>query len=296
MEQSFTTIQEARQWASLFLKEHQREPGVADWLLEHHLNMSYTQLMAYGRDPFPHEKKDSFVADIYKHTETGIPVQHLIGEAEFYGRRFDVNADVLVPRPETEELVEGVLRFIEKNGLTSEYLKVVDLGTGSGAIACTLSLELEHMDVYATDISSQALGTATHNAHQLGAKVNFYQGDFLAPVAGEAIDIIVSNPPYISHAELKELSDTVVQFDPHLALFADAEGLAAYHTIVSQIKSYHLTPMLIACEIGHLQGESVKEIIETGLPGYHAEVRSDINGKPRMVFAYSKTSVKSPDY
>ncbi|MFG6114051.1 peptide chain release factor N(5)-glutamine methyltransferase [Halobacillus sp. MO56] len=293
MEQSFTTIQEARQWASLFLKEHQREPGVADWLLEHHLDMSYTQLMAYGRDSFPNEKKDAFVADIYKHTETGVPVQHLIGEAEFYGRRFAVNADVLVPRPETEELVEGVLRFIDKQGLNSEYLKVVDLGTGSGAIACTLSLELENLDVYATDISSQALETATHNAHQLGAKVKFYQGDFLAPVAGEAIDIVVSNPPYIANDELETLSDTVVQFDPHLALFAGDEGLAAYHTIVRQIKSYHLRPMLIAFEIGHRQGEAVKAIIETELPGYHAEVRSDINGNPRMVFAYSETSVKS---
>ncbi|WP_028784120.1 peptide chain release factor N(5)-glutamine methyltransferase [Thalassobacillus devorans] len=293
MEQSFTTIQEARKWASLFLKEQQREPGVADWLLEHHLNMSYTQLMAYGRDPFPHEKKTAFVADIYKHTETGIPVQHLIGEAEFYGRRFKVNGDVLIPRPETEELVEGVLRFIEKKGLNSEYLKVVDLGTGSGAIACTLSLELDHLDVYATDISSQALETTARNAHQLDAKVKFYQGDFLAPVAGEAIDIIVSNPPYISLAELKELSDTVVRFDPHLALFADDEGLAAYQTIIRQIKSYHLRPMLIAFEIGHRQGEAVKAIIETELPGYHAEVRSDINGYPRMVFAYTKASIKS---
>lgn len=291
MEQSFTTIQEARQWASLFLKEHQREPGVADWLLEHHLGMSYTQLMAYGRDPFPGDKRDAFIADIYKHIKTGVPVQHLIGEAEFYGRRFDVNVDVLVPRPETEELVEGVLQFIEQNGRASESLKIVDLGTGSGAIACTLALESKHLDVYATDISSQTLETATHNAEQLGAKVNFYKGDFLAPVGGEALDIIVSNPPYISHAELKELSDTVVQFDPHLALFADNEGLAAYDTIVSQIKNYHLNPMLIAFEIGHLQGEAVKAIIEKELPGYHAEVRSDINGKPRMVFAYSEGSV-----
>lgn len=287
MERAFTTIEEARRWASLFLKTHYREERVADWLLEHHLDMTYTGLLVHGRDPFPDDKRKPFVKDVEQHAETGIPVQHLTGWAEFYGRRFTVNADVLVPRPETEELVEGVLQLLHQTS-RSNPLKIVDLGTGSGAIACTLALEAENVEVHATDISAEALQVAGQNAKNLGAEVIFHQGDFLSPVASQEFDIIVSNPPYISYVEQEELSETVSQFDPHLALFAEDEGLAAYRTIARQIKQSASSPQLIVFEIGHQQGEAVRAIMEEELPVYQVEIRTDINGKPRMIFAIAE--------
>ncbi|MFD1020076.1 peptide chain release factor N(5)-glutamine methyltransferase [Thalassobacillus hwangdonensis] len=283
MDITFKTIQEARKWASLFLQEHDREPRVADLLLEHHLNMSYTQLLAYGRDPFPEMIKEFFVADIVRHCDTGVPVQHLIGQAAFYGRSFHVNEHVLIPRPETEELVEGVLQFALDHHLKSPV--IVDLGTGSGAIACSLSLDLPESNVYATDISEQALAIAEQNATQLGAKVTFKQGDFLAPLVDglDTVDIIVSNPPYISEEEASELSETVKNFDPSLALFADEDGLAAYRKILMQIQESAYQPALIAFEIGHTQADAISILVKQ-ITTYHPEVRKDINGKDRMIF------------
>ncbi|MGP4077172.1 peptide chain release factor N(5)-glutamine methyltransferase [Halobacillus sp. K22] len=283
MNSNFTTIQEARHWASVFLDKHKRETRVADLLLEHFLNMSFAQLLAYERDTFPESKRDVFVEGVRIHAETGMPVQHITGEANFYGRDFSVNSKVLVPRSETEELVEGILRWVAQ--FDGDKPKIVDIGTGSGIIAITLSLELTKADICASDISLEALQIASHNAQKFGADIQFVQGDFYDPFKEEPVDIVVSNPPYIAHVEKDSMDDTVVDFDPSLALFADQEGLAAYHTIVKQIKESEHYPSLIAFEIGHLQGNAVKKIIKDNLPDYTVEVRKDMNTKDRMVFA-----------
>lgn len=282
MHPTFTTIQEARRWASVFLQQHQREPRVGDLLLEHFLQLSFSQLLAYERDPFPEQQRDSFIDSVKQHAETGIPVQHLIGRAHFYGREFKVNGHVLIPRPETEELVVGVLEWLSKSSL--RLPKIVDIGTGSGVIAITLALECKEADVSAVDLSSVALKVAEENDDIYDAGVHFLQGSFLDPVDGE-VDILVSNPPYISYEEKDSMDDTVVNFDPEMALFAKDNGLSAYHSIIQQVKEKQLSPSLIAFEIGYQQGEEVKAIVEQYLPEYEAVIRQDINQKDRMVFA-----------
>ncbi|MFD2922927.1 peptide chain release factor N(5)-glutamine methyltransferase [Halobacillus naozhouensis] len=278
----FTTIGEARRWASLFLREHGREVRVADLLLEDMLNLSFSRLLAYEHDSFPETVRSSFIQAIEDHAETGVPVQHLIGKASFYGREFTVNKDVLIPRPETEELVLGTIERIQSKSQLQAPV-IADLGTGSGIIAVTLKLEHPASQLIATDLSTDALEIAKRNAEALEADVTFSQGDFLEPVKQQPIDVLVSNPPYISRAEV--LQDTVKNFDPELALFAEDDGVAAYQTIIDQIVRFELSPWLIAFEIGHEQGDAVKAIIETRLPDYRVEIKQDINRRDRMIFA-----------
>ncbi|WP_188383114.1 peptide chain release factor N(5)-glutamine methyltransferase [Ornithinibacillus halotolerans] len=274
---------EVLNWASLFLEKNNRERRVADLLLQHHLGVNRTQYFAQMREDIPREVIERFQEDIMNHVETGVPVQHLIGYEEFYGRKFFVNNHVLIPRQETEELVQRIISQTAKD----IPVTIVDVGTGSGIIATTLALEIPHATVYATDISQEALRTAERNANNLQARVTFLQGDFLAPVIAEQIqaDMVVSNPPYISEAERPELSDTVVNFDPELALFAKDNGLAAYKQIVKQLHHVMKPGGLVAFEIGYLQGEDVKQIINEEFPYVTVTVEKDMNGKDRMVFA-----------
>ena len=283
MQPVWTTIEEARRWASLFLTEHHREPRVADLLLEHVLGLSFAQLLAAEREEFPEEHREKFVEDLYAHAETGIPVQHLIGQAHFYGREFLVNQHVLIPRPETEELVVGVLDFLKEKGMQNPV--VADVGTGSGVIAITLACEHPSSRMLATDLSAKALEAAAENARLYEAEIDFYQGNFLEPLQDKHLDCIVSNPPYIARSEAAIMDDTVKNFDPELALFAEEEGLAAYREIVKQIKTFQLRPGLIAFEIGHLQGEAVKQILTRQLPDYKVAIKKDMNQKDRMIFA-----------
>lgn len=280
-----TKIYEVLNWASLFLEEADREPKVAEILIRHHLELSRQEWLLSLREPIPEDKLMQIKADIKKHAETGIPVQHLTGYEEFYGRSFQVSKDVLIPRPETEELVLAV-----KDYLTSkqEPVRIIDIGTGSGIIAVTLALELDNAKIFATDISEKALQVAGQNANQLKADVSFLKGNFLSPVISETapFDVIVSNPPYIARSEAADLSDTVRDFDPELALFAEEDGLAAYHMIIEQVKKMPLKQnTLLAFEIGHTQGELVKERIQQVFPDSHVEIRQDINGKDRILFA-----------
>ncbi len=285
MQPTFTSIREARRWASLFLQKEQREPRVADLLLEHFLGWTSSQLLAFDDKPMPSEVAEGFVEAVRKHAKTGIPVQHLTGVGHFYGREFQVNEDVLIPRPETEELVLGVMEYVRQKNLKAP--RIVDLGTGSGVIAITLATELPDSIVRGVDLSEEALGIAAKNAAQHGVDLRFYQGDFLASLLEEPFDIIVSNPPYIAYSEKEQMDDTVVDFDPALALFAEEEGLAAYKSILTQVSHMKQKPKCIAFEIGHQQGESLLSLFHDLLPEFLAEVRQDINGKDRMVFAFS---------
>lgn len=284
MQPTFTSIREARRWASLFLQKHNRETRVADLLLEHFLDWTPSRMLAFDDEPLPDEVKESFVKAIQDHAETGIPVQHLTGYGHFYGREFHVNKHVLVPRPETEELVLGVLDYVRNTKL--ENPNIVDLGTGSGVIAITLALELPGSNVAAVDLSEEALHVAEKNAKEHSTVVDFIQGDFLEPLLDKEIDIVVSNPPYIALSEKEMMNDTVLDFEPKLALFAEEEGLAAYKAIVKQLSLKKQKPKCIAFEIGYQQGTTVSRIIREYLPGYKCEIRKDINQKERMVFAY----------
>ncbi|HEY4600788.1 MAG TPA: peptide chain release factor N(5)-glutamine methyltransferase [Cerasibacillus sp.] len=273
---------EVLKWASLFLKEHQREPYVAEILLQHYLNISRAQFLANMRDIIPVAIFEKYKQAIYRHAKTGIPVQHIIGKTFFYGREFHVTKDVLIPRMETEELVQCVLKKTQ----TEESLTIVDLGTGSGVIAITLALESPHQ-IFATDLSDKALEIAQRNAASLEATIHFYQGDFLQPIIDQDIcpDVIVSNPPYIARKDASYLSDTVKDFDPALALFADHDGLKAYETIVHQITKLNNHPKQLFFEIGYNQGEAVAKIIRQSFPIAQVSVHQDINGKDRIIHA-----------
>lgn len=273
---------EVLQWASLFLENHQREPRVAEILLQHYLNVSRSKFYTMMRDPVPEAVIKLFKAAIEAHAETGVPVQHLTGYEMFYGREFVVDKHVLIPRPETEELVQRVIQQAGERPLT-----IVDVGTGSGIIAITLALELSHATVYATDISEGALKVAQKNAEHLQGNVSFLTGDFLQPLLEHNIqaDIIVSNPPYIAHREAAALDDTVRDFDPALALFAADNGLAAYSRIIEQSQQIIKPRAALAFEIGDTQSDAVHKLIKQVYPTSNVKTIKDINRKDRIVFA-----------
>lgn len=276
---------EVLQWASLFLEKNNRESRVAELLLQHHLGVSRAVFFANMQEDVPDDIYEAFKADIEKHAETGMPLQHLTGYEYFYGRRFTVDGHVLIPRPETEELVQHVIRH--DVDFRKKPLRIVDVGTGSGVIAITLKLEWSDAEVFATDISEEVLQVAKKNAAEWNADVAFLQGNFLEPLIERemVVDILVSNPPYIAETERNVLSDTVKNYDPELALFAGDDGLSAYKEIIRQAKRVVRPGGLIAFEIGHEQGNAVKKLLMETFPYSDVDILQDINKKDRIVTA-----------
>lgn len=276
---------EVLRWASLFLEKNNRESRVAELLLQHHLGVSRAVFFANMQEDIPDDIYEAFKADIEKHAETGVPLQHLTGYEYFYGRRFTVDGHVLIPRPETEELVQHVIRH--DVDFRKKPLRIVDVGTGSGVIAITLKLEWSDAEVFATDISEEALQVAKKNAAEWNADVAFLQGNFLEPLIERemVVDILVSNPPYIAETERNVLSDTVKNYDPELALFAGDDGLSAYKEIIRQAKRVVRPGGLIAFEIGHEQGNAVKKLLMETFPYSDVDILQDINKKDRIVTA-----------
>lgn len=276
---------EVLQWAFSFLKQYHREEKVAELLLQHHLKLSRSKFFTMMQEEVPESIYEIFINDVKKHALTGIPVQHLTGYEYFYGRRFHVNHHVLVPRFETEELVRHVVDLVKKN-YNYKPLTIVDAGTGSGVIAISLALELPDITVYATDISKEALQVARYNASVLEADVQFFQGDFIEPLIKNKLNahILVSNPPYIKKVDRHLLADTVKDFDPALALFADCHGLAAYQTIISQTKQLE-NVRNVCFEIGYDQAMEVTSILKQQYPSSIVRTIQDINGKDRIISA-----------
>ncbi len=270
-------------WAHTLLETNGREEGVAEMLLQHHLEMNRTTFYMHMREEVSTDVWVSFKRDIEHHVATGIPVQHLIGYEYFYGRKFYVNEHVLVPRMETEELVLYVLQQIGKKSL--QDLSIVDVGTGSGIISTTLALELPEAALLATDISKDALKIAKQNAANYKADVTFYEGNFLQPLIdnGNKADIVVSNPPYISWRDEPNLSDTVKNFDPALALFADEDGLAAYKMILEQISNHMKQVKQIYFEIGYNQKSALIHVAKQIFPNCEIKCIQDINEKDRII-------------
>lgn len=282
-------VYEALKWASSFLEEHGYEAAIGEILLRHHTGWSRTRLFSEYQSELSWEVVKLFQADV-KESAGGVPVQHITGEESFYGRTFKVTSATLIPRPETEELVEAVLEKLLSlvNMEEGGPVRLVDVGTGSGIIAATLALELEgKAEVSAVDISGEALKVAEANSRRLGAEVHFLKGDLLRPLieAGGKVRAVVSNPPYIPEGDRYSMKENVVAHEPELALFAGEDGLSVYRKLVKQIPEVLLTPGLIAFEIGHGQGNAVKSLILETFPDARAEVRLDINGKERIVLA-----------
>lgn len=205
------------------------------------------------------------------------PAQYIIGSAKFHGHSFKVDERVLIPRPETEELVDLIL---SENPNTN--IKVLDIGTGSGAIALSLAIDRDNWQVTASDISSNALELAQENAEVIDVVIDFVQSDCFQEITGK-YDIIVSNPPYISETDREEVGLNVLTSEPHLALFAVEDGYAVYRKIAENAQKHLTEKGKIYLEIGYKQGEYVKKLFESAFPKMRIRVLQDQFGKDRMV-------------
>ena len=215
--------------------------------------------------------------------EKGIPVQYIVGNVDFYGNIFEVNENVLIPRFETEELVDKTINYI--NEYFDKKVKIVDIGTGSGCIAITLQKVLD-TEVDAVDISIEALEVAKRNNLNNKTRVNFIQGNLLDNLK-DKYDVLISNPPYIEYDD-PEVMDIVKNNEPHLALYADNKGLACYEEILKNASKYLNKKSLIAFEIGYKQASSIKEIISKYFKDSIVKVEKDLQNRDRFIFIFNK--------
>ena len=288
-------VHEALRWASSYLNKHSREEEIARRLLLHHTGWSRARLFAEMRSEISLGLYRAFQKDIELAAE-GTPVQHITGSEIFCGWEYRVTPDVLIPRPETEELIEAITREIAASGLQPE--NVVDIGTGSGIIAITLHRlwasagnaggEGRQVHVTATERSPEALAVAKENAVRLGAAdITFLEGDLTAPLLDKGVraNVIVSNPPYIPTGDRQELNENVADHEPDEALFAGDDGLQVYRRLAGELPDIIEVPGLIALEIGWNQGNDVKQLLLKIFPEADITVEKDMNGNERIVLA-----------
>lgn len=263
--------------------ENSKEESAVILLLESITKLSTNALYLKMNEEIDSDTINKFNDIFDKYLYDNKPIQYLIGYSNFYGRDFIVNEDVLIPRFETEELVENVL-YRYDDYFKGKKVDVCDLATGSGCIAITLSLEEKNMNVIATDISSAALNVAKQNMENLGGKVKFLEGDMLAPLEGYKFDIFVSNPPYIPDNEL--VDPLVKENEPNLALFGGLDGLRFYRIILKDLKKYLKPRAIIAFEHGYDKKNEINALIKEYFKDADIECIKDLEGKDRMTFAY----------
>jgi release factor glutamine methyltransferase len=226
-----------------------------------------SQLMAYTERLMRHE-----------------PVQYVLNECWFYGLKFYVDKNVLIPRPETEELVDWIIRNLK---FPFSELKILDIGTGSGCIAISLKRKLRKAEVWACDIREEALNVAKQNATALQAEINFKQFDFLNKTERDKLptfDIIISNPPYVPQMDKATMHKNVLEFEPHTALFVpDNDALIFYSAIIDFSKTHSKENGTVYCEIHESLGKETNELFTQN--GFTTELKKDMQGKERMIKA-----------
>ena len=265
--------------ACLLLRRQGKEESLARFLLMYMLDENSQQFTNNISEQISKEKEELYFSLIDKHIEENMPLSHLAGFEYFYDRKFKVTKDVLSPRMETEELIYKVIEYIKS--INKNNIKILDLCTGSGIIGITLRKELESksLKVVASDISEEALKVAKENAIMNEAEVKFIQSDIFENI-NEKFDIIVSNPPYIAYSDKITMEDNVLNYDPHLALFAEEDGMYFYREIVENAKEYLEEDGLVFFEIGYDQREKILKLANEN--EFKAEVYKDINGRDRM--------------
>ena len=244
-------------------------------------NLDGATFLASLNQEMPEDVYQKTLAAVDEYIINKKPVQHILGYSYFFGYKMKVDENVLIPRPETEELVGYVLSTYDQvfNG---KKVKVVDVGTGSGAIAITLNKEEPNMTLYATDISEEALEVARFNATTNDADVTFYQGDMLQPLIEKNLkfDILVSNPPYIPVNEYVE--DIVINNEPHVALFGGENGMNFYDIILKDASKILNKPNFIAFEHSYNKRQEMHELIKKYFPNSKYETIKDLSGKDRI--------------
>ena len=265
--------------ACLLLRRQGKEESLARFLLMYIFDENSQQFTNNISEQLTKEKEELYFSLIDKHIEKNVPLSHLAGFEYFYDRKFKVTKDVLSPRMETEELIYKVIEYIKS--INKNNIKILDLCTGSGIIGITLRKELEFkpLEVVASDISEEALKVAKENAIMNEAEVKFIQSDIFENI-NEKFDIIVSNPPYIAYNDKITMEDNVLNYDPHLALFAEEDGMYFYREIVENAKEYLEEDGIVFFEIGYDQREKILKLANDN--GFKAEVYKDINGRDRM--------------
>lgn len=250
----------------------------AEALLSFATGFTHASLLAHATDELDVARASGFAASIERR-HAGEPIQYITGETEFYGLPFHVTRDVLIPRPETEHLVERVIELAHRFPAP----RIVDVGTGSGAIAVALAHALPHASITTIDLSPGALAVARKNAAccTLAKRIRFLEGDLLAPVAGETFDLIVSNPPYVPTADRDTLSVEVRDFEPELALFAGADGLDIYRRLIPAAFAALAPGGSFVCEIGFGQSDPIRAFL--AYAGFtNVAFTADLQGIPRV--------------
>ena len=279
------TVKELIKQAESRLDDDNKDVNVAKVLFYHLAKKEPHELYLMYDQEVDDTLKDQFLAGMEEYYN-GRPIQYIKGVETFFGRDFKVNEDVLIPRYETEELVENILYRIDDYFADYQTITLCDVGTGGGAIATSLALEESRLKVYATDISVNAVNVAKENAKNLNADVEFMVGDMLEPLIDRNIkvDIFVSNPPYIPQEQ--EIEAIVKDNEPHVALFGGADGLYFYRKIFKGVRSLLNDRALLAFEMGFDQRKLMEEALQKYFPDDCYEIIKDINGKDRMLFIY----------
>ena len=265
----------------LYPKGEARE--IAEILLQHILQLDKTHLLLYSDTPT--EKQQTQLNLAISRLAEGEPIQHIIGYTEFYGSVLSVNKNVLIPRPETEELVQGVLDMFDESPHN-----VLDMGTGSGCIAISLAKHRPQWQVHALDVSREAINVAMENARWNQVNVHFFQENILTMNDENVYDIIVSNPPYITPSEQRDMHINVLSHEPHTALFVpEDDPLLFYRHIVAYAQTHLKPDGAVFMEINQRFGAETCQLIEqqsTLIP----ILRKDMQGNDRMIIARPKTN------
>lgn len=269
----------AQRWASAQLAGTDIDPQAPQFLLQQRHDWDATHLLLHNRDQMPHEEV-KWWQDAINRLLNHEPAQYIVGQAPFYGRSFKVNQDVLIPEAETAELVDWVLAE-----MPAAPLKVLDLGTGSGVIGITLALERPQWQVTLSDISPAALRVARSNMERFNLQLPIIESDLFNNIE-QRYDLIVTNPPYIDHADTGVMDRAVLENEPALALFAGEHGLAFYHRFFATAGDHLTADGQLFGETGYDQEETIQALLHR--VDTHAQIRPrhDVAGKMRMIHAW----------
>ena len=265
--------------ACLLLRRQDKEESLAKFLLMYMLDETTEQFSNKLSEELSVEQENRYFYLINKNINEDTPLSHLVGFDYFYDRKFKVTKDVLSPRMETEELIYKVLEYIKKS--KKDSFRILDLCTGSGIIAITLKKEIveKYTEIVASDISEKALSIAIENANNNNANITFIKSDLFDNISGK-FDLIISNPPYISYKDKITIKDSVLNYDPPLALFAEEDGIYFYRKIIENAVHYLSKDGVIFFEIGYDQKEKIFELGKNN--NFITTVYKDINDRDRI--------------